>query len=82
LLQAKVDEDILGRVYSLREMGWNVVFLASGLFFAWLADYVPIRSIYMLAALLYFFTAVYAFSSRALRHSRISSEVVSVISNP
>jgi MFS family permease len=79
LLQATVDEDKLGRVFALREMGWNVVFLLSGLMLAWLADYLPIRAIYMLAALGYLLTAVYAFSSRALRQSRIRQ--YSVIGN-
>jgi MFS family permease len=71
LLQATVDEDKLGRVFALREMGWNVVFLMSGLTLAWLGDYLPIRAIYMLAAVGYLLTAVYAFSSRALRQSKI-----------
>ncbi|HRQ37660.1 MAG TPA: MFS transporter [Chloroflexota bacterium] len=81
LLQTSVDEDKLGRVYSLREMGWNVVFLLSGLTYAALADLgVPIRAIYMLAAVGYLLTAVYALSSRALRRSRIGT--VAVIGNP
>ncbi len=81
LLQTSVDEDKLGRVYSLREMGWNVVFLLSGLTYAALVDVgVPIRAIYMLAAAGYLLTAVYALSSRALRHSRIGE--VAVIGNP
>jgi MFS family permease len=81
LLQTSVDEDKLGRVYSLREMGWNVVFLLSGLTYAALVDLgVPVRAVYMLAAAGYLLTAVYALSSRALRRSRIG--VVPVIGNP
>lgn len=81
LLQTSVDEDKLGRVYSLREMGWNVVFLLSGLAYAALVDLgVPVRAVYMLAAVGYLLTAVYALSSRALRRSRIGAVVV--IGNP
>lgn len=73
LLQVRVDPDKLGRVYALREMGWNVVFLLSGLLYAQLSDWgMPIRAIYLLAALGYFVTAVYALSSAALRRSRIA----------
>lgn len=78
LLQVKVDEDKLGRVYALREMGWNFVFLLSGLIFAWLADYLSIRTIYLFSGIGYLLTAVYALSSKALRHSQISEAVTAV----
>lgn len=71
LLQATVDGRYLGRVYALRNMGWNITFMLGGLCFAWLADRIAIRQVYLLAALLYAGTAVYALSSAALRRSRI-----------
>jgi MFS family permease len=76
LLQAKTDPDKLGRVYALREMGWNLVFMLSGLGFAWLADQWPPRLIVVIAGTLYLCVAVYAASSKTLWHSRIEAESV------
>ncbi|MEM8858397.1 MAG: MFS transporter [Chloroflexota bacterium] len=71
LLQGTVEENQLGRVYATREMLRNIVFIFSGLFFAWLSEFFPIRSIYYLGGVLYLITAVYAVSNKPLRESRI-----------
>lgn len=71
LLQTSVDEEMLGRVFALRNMGFNLTFMLSGLLFAWLADYVPIRAIFVLGSVLYMGTAVYAAANRPLRQARI-----------
>ena len=71
LLQGTVDENQLGRVYATREMLRNVVFIFSGLFFAWLSDYIPVRMIYYIGGGLYLLTAVYAVSNKALRESKL-----------
>ncbi len=75
LLQSTVDENQLGRVYATRDMLRNAVFIFSGLFFAWLSDFLPIRTIYYLGGFLYLVTAIYAVSNKALRESRIDSQV-------
>ncbi len=41
---------MLGRIYAAREMFARLAFLIGGLLFATLADFIPIRSIYMIAA--------------------------------
>jgi MFS family permease len=71
LLQGAVDENQLGRVYATREMLRNIVFMFAGLFFAWLSDFVPIRTIYMIGGGLYLLTAVYALSNKPLRESKM-----------
>ncbi len=78
LLQTVSEEEVLGRVYALREMGRWIVFMFSGLLFAWLADRMDVRTIYLLGGVLYLMTAVYAYSNKALRQSRIevSSETL------
>ncbi|MEM9774046.1 MAG: MFS transporter, partial [Chloroflexota bacterium] len=73
LLQGTVDENQLGRVYATREMLRNIVFIFSGLFFAWLSDFFPIRSIFYLGGFLYLLTAVYVVSNKPLRESRITT---------
>lgn len=73
LLQANVSPDVLGRVYAMRTMLFNFSFMVAGVSFAWLADHAPIRWVYLLGALLYFGTALYALSSPAIRHSRIQA---------
>jgi DHA3 family macrolide efflux protein-like MFS transporter len=75
LLQATVEEEILGRVYALREMGWNILFMLGGLGFAALADFLPIRVIYLIAAGLYFLVSLYAASSKGLRESKIGESM-------
>ncbi len=73
LLQTTVESGVLGRVYAFREMGRNILFMLSGLFFAWLAGYVDVRTIYLIGGILYAGTALYAASSRALRQSKIEA---------
>lgn len=82
LLQTRVDEGVLGRVYAFREMGRSIIFMVSGLFFAWLASYVDVRTIYLIGGLLYAGTALYAASSRDLRQSRIEEKTVASPTNP
>ena len=64
LLQATVDEGQLGRVYATREMMRNAMFMFSGLFFAWLSDFVSIRMIYVIGSAVYMLTAFYALSNK------------------
>lgn len=71
LLQTQMEEAILGRIYSLRNMLSNITFMCSGLFFAWMADYMNVRHIYLIGGVVYVLTAMYALSSRGLRESRI-----------
>ena len=75
LLQASVAGEVMGRVYALRNMLTNFNIMLSGVAFAWLADLVPIRWIYVLAGVLYLGTAAYALSSLALRRSHIESQL-------
>ncbi len=74
LLQTSVAKEVLGRIFAMRNMLLNVTFMLSGLGFAWLADYVPVRWIYIIGGLLYFLTALYAYSRPALRDSKIRQE--------
>ena len=76
LLQATVEEGQLGRVYATREMLRMVVFMFAGLFFAWLADFMPIRWIFVIGGVMYVGTGIYALSNRALRESNMSFESV------
>ncbi|MEM7111794.1 MAG: MFS transporter [Chloroflexota bacterium] len=83
LLQTVSKEEVLGRVYALREMGRWIVFMLAGLVFAWLADRMDIRQIYLLGGVLYLGTAVYAYVNKALRESRITPlEVAKVQGTP
>ncbi len=72
LLQSTVDREQLGRVYATREMLRNAVFMFAGVFFAWLSDFVSIRSIYVIGGILYMLTGLYALSNKALRESKIT----------
>ena len=74
LLQGTVNEAMLGRIYATREMLRNITFVVSILAFAWLADQISIRQIYVLGGLLYIGTAVYALASNSLRHSKLIQE--------
>lgn len=74
LLQVSVDSAVLGRIYAFRSMFMNLMLMLSTLFFAWLADQLPIRWIYVIGGLVYLGTAVYALSSAALRHSNLTNE--------
>lgn len=71
LLQASVEHHMLGRVFAMRNMLRNVVFMLAGIIFAWLADILFIRWIYMIGGVLYLGTAVYALSQRPLRQAHI-----------
>lgn len=74
LLHVKVDGNMIGRVFAFREMGRSVMFMFGGLFFAWLAEFVNIRTIYIMGGGLYSLTALYALTSRPLRQSKIIEE--------
>lgn len=71
LLQVTVEDRMRGRVYALRNMLRNVVFMIAGLGFAWLADFVDVRQIYMVAGVLYAGTGLYALLNRPLRQSKL-----------
>ncbi len=71
LLQSTVGREQLGRVYATREMLRNAMFMFAGLFFAWLSDFVSIRTIYVIGGILYMMTGFYALSNKALRESKI-----------
>jgi MFS family permease len=73
LLQSTVAKGQLGRIYATREMLRNAVFMFAGIFFAWLSDFVSIRTIYVIGGVLYLLTGVYAMSNKALRESRIDT---------
>lgn len=72
LLQSSVSENQLGRVYATREMLRSAVFMFAGLFFAWLSDIVPIRSIYVVGGIMYMLTGIYALSNKPLRESKMT----------
>lgn len=76
LLQSTVEENVLGRVYALRNTLAVLFFMMSGVFFSWLADRVDIRTIYEIGALLYLGTAVYAACHPGLRAGRVEAERV------
>jgi MFS family permease len=73
LLQTSVDEEMLGRVYAFRNTGLSLAFMLAGLMFAALADVFPVRALYVAGGILYFFTALYALSKRAIRNGRIDT---------
>ena len=76
LLQATVDNEIIGRVYALRSTFSNLTFMISGVILAWLADQISVRWIYLLAGFLYALTALYALRSTAMRQSRMAQPTV------
>ena len=76
LLQATVDEKQLGRVYATRQMLSSMVFMFAGLFFAWLSDFMPIQTIYLIGGAIYLLTAIYALSNKALRQSKLTPELL------
>ena len=75
LLQTTVESAVLGRVYALRNMFLNLMLMLSTLLFAWLADQLPIRLIYVAGGVVYIATALLALSSRAMRQSNIAGEL-------
>lgn len=74
LLQSTVERKQLGRVYATREMLRNAMFMFAGVFFAWLSDFVSIRTIYVVGGILYMLTGLYALSNKALRESQITPD--------
>ena len=74
LLQSTVERGQLGRVYATREMLRNAMFMFAGVFFAWLSDFVSIRTIYVVGGILYMLTGLYALSNKALRESKITPD--------
>ncbi len=74
LLQATVDENMLGRIYASREMMRSISFIVAGLFFAWLSDHIPVRAVYGIGGALYVVTALYALQNRSIRLSTITAE--------
>lgn len=76
LLQATVDNEIIGRVYALRSTFSNLTFMISGVILAWLADQISVRWIYFLAGFLYALTALYALRSTAMRQSSMAQPTV------
>lgn len=73
LLQASVHPDLLGRVYATRDTLTSLAFLLAGLAFAWLADQVAVRWVYLIGGALYLGTTLYALSSGAIRRSRLAA---------
>ena len=73
LLQATVNDEFMGRVQSMRTMGSQWVFMIGGATCAWLADQIDVRWIYAAGGGLYVLSGLYAFSRRAIRHSKIDS---------
>lgn len=72
LLQASIAPDVLGRVYATRSMLASLAFMLAGILFAWMADAVNVRWIYVLGGVLYLGTAVYALSRASIRSSHIT----------
>jgi hypothetical protein len=52
-------------------MGAQAVFMGGGVLFAWVADQLDVRWIYLTGGTLYLLTGLFALSSRAIRRSRI-----------
>jgi len=71
LLQTTMPQQLLGRVYAMRGMLTNMMFMLGGVFFAWLADTIAVHYVYLIGGILYFVTAVYALNNAALRNSKV-----------
>lgn len=76
LLQATVDNAILGRIYAFRGMAAQFTGLGATVLFAWLAAFIEIRILFGVAAGLFVLVAIYAYTNSALRTSRIEVESV------
>lgn len=72
LLQATTDKAVMGRIYAIRNMMLNLNFMIAGVVFAWLADFIEVRWIYVIGGLMYLGTAFFALSRRAIRQSAIN----------
>lgn len=75
LLQATVEPRVMDRIYATRNMLANLTFMLAGIGFAWLADQINVRWVYIVGGLMYFGTALYALSSAAIRGSQITQAV-------
>ncbi|RIL08889.1 hypothetical protein DCC79_12625 [bacterium] len=73
LLQSHADGRVLGRVYAARAMGTNLVFLLAAPVFAFSADHLPVRGVYLVGGALYLATAFYALGSGAIRGGRVAA---------
>ncbi len=73
LLQSHAEGRVLARVYAARAMGTNLVFLVAAPVFAFSADHLPVRGVYVAGGVLYGLTALYAARSRAIRGSRVGA---------
>jgi hypothetical protein len=73
LLQATVEPGVMGRIYATRAMFTNLTFMLGSFTFAWLADFGPVRGVYLIGGALYLGTAIYALSSAAIRRGRITA---------
>lgn len=72
LLQAKVDERFLGRLYATRQMLVHLSMLLSAIIFSFLADIFPVRNIIIMAGVFYGMSAVYAAGQSVIRNSHLS----------
>ena len=79
LLQAKVANEVLGRIYAARMMGTSFAFIVGGLAFAWAADRIDVRVVYLTGAALYLLTGLYALAQPALRHSTLAPAEVEAV---
>jgi MFS family permease len=71
LLQATTSPEVMGRVYATRDTLARISYMLAGVAFAWLADQVSVRWVYLIGGVMYVGTALYALSSSAIRHGRI-----------
>jgi MFS family permease len=74
LLQASVRPDLMGRVYATRDTLARISFMLAGVAFAWLADQISVRWVYLIGGVMYVGTALYALSNSAIRRSRIEED--------
>jgi MFS family permease len=82
LLQATASPELMGRVYATRDTLARISFMLAGVGFAWLADRVSVRWVYLIGGVMYVGTALYALSSSAIRHSRIGDGETDALAGP
>jgi MFS family permease len=82
LLQATASPELMGRVYATRDTLARISFMLAGVAFAWLADQVSVRWVYLIGGVMYVGTALYALSSAAIRHSRIRDGETDALAGP
>ena len=71
MLQASVGRNVLGRIYATRDLLTQVSYMLAGVGFAWVADQIPVRWVYIIGGALYLGTAVYALGNKAIRGSQL-----------